>query len=134
MKLLLDTHIALWYMTDDARLSRNAKAWISNGENAVFYSIVSVWEVAIKRQSKAHSMPVSDAEFVNYAEETGFQDLPLTKEHIAALKTLHLNQSAKEHHDPFDRILISQAKVEKMLFLTHDERLSGYEENCVLVI
>ena len=134
MKLLLDTHIVLWYISDDSRLSEEAKAWINNGENEVYYSLVSVWEVAIKRQIGTRKMPLSDEEFVAYAEESNMNCLTLTKDHIAALKTLALKEAAKEHHDPFDRMLICQAKAENMLFMTHDQLLQGYGEPCVLLV
>ena len=134
MKLLLDTHIVLWYITDDSRLSEEARAWINNGENEVYYSLVSVWEVAIKRQIKARNMPVTDEEFIKYAEESGINCLILKKEHIAALKTIALKEYAKEHHDPFDRMLICQAKAENILLMTHDELLRGYGEPCVLIV
>lgn len=134
MKLLLDTHVVLWYITEDERLSEEAKAWINNGENEVYYSLVSVWEVAIKHQAKKKKMPLTDEDFVSYAEETGMTCLVLEKKHIAMLKSLTLQETAKEHHDPFDRILISQAKSENMLLLTHDRLLKGYGEPCVITI
>ena len=134
MKLLLDTHVVLWYITEDERLSDEAKAWINNGENEVYYSLVSVWEVAIKHLAKRNKMPLTDEDFVSYAEETGMSFLALEKKHIAMLKTLTLQEAAKEHHDPFDRILISQAKSENMLLLTHDRLLKGYGEPCVITI
>ena len=134
MKLLLDTHIVLWYISEDSRLSEEAKAWINNGENEVYYSLVSVWEVAIKRQTGTRKMPLSDEEFVAYAEESNMNCLMLTKDHIAVLKTIALKESAKEHHDPFDRMLICQAKAENMLFMTHDQLLQGYGEPCVLLV
>ena len=134
MKILLDTHIVLWAITDDPRLSADAKGWLKNGTNDIYYSIISVWEVAIKRQTKRGRMPLNDEEFVNYAEKTGMTCLGVTKEHIALLKTLTLKQSAKEHHDPFDRILICQAKSENLMLMTHDDALQGYGEPCVLIL
>ena len=134
MRLLLDTHIVLWYIADDPRLNDNAKTWISSGENAVYYSLVSLWEVAIKHQNNMRAMPLSDEEFAEYAERSGMRPLGLSREHIAALKTLRRDASVKEHHDPFDRMLICQAKVENMLFMTHDRILQGYGEACVLVV
>ena len=134
MRFLLDTHIVLWYVSDDSRLSEKAKAWISDGENEIYYSLVSVWEVAIKRQAGKQRMPLSDEEFVAYAEGSGMNCLALNKKHIAALKTLALRESAKEHHDPFDRILICQAKSENLILMTHDDALQGYGEPCVLIV
>ena len=134
MRFLLDTHIVLWYLTEDPALSQQVKDWISSGENDVFYSLVSVWEVAIKHQHTKHSMPLSEDEFVEFAEETGIKRLGLTKEHIMTLRTLTWRGTTREHHDPFDRMLISQAKSENMFFLTHDHLLPGYEEPCVISV
>ena len=134
MRLLLDTHIVLWAVTNDRRLSQRAAQWIKNVDNEVYYSLISVWEVAIKHQSKPEIITLSDEEFVAYAEQTGFQCLALKKTHIALLKTLAPKKTVKEHHDPFDRMLICQAKAEKMLLMTHDHLLDGYEESCVLTV
>ena len=79
MRLLLDTHVVLWAITNDERLTRKAAEWIINGENEVFYSLLSVWEDAIKHQNKPDKMPLTDEEFATYAEQTGFQCLPLHK-------------------------------------------------------
>ena len=133
MRLLLDTHILLWYLTDDAKLPKKAKAWIDDAELAC-YSIISLWEAAIKHSISAARMPVSDEELAVYAEKTGIECLPLSRYHVAALKTLRREPGAREHHDPFDRILLCQAKVENMMLLTRDALLRGYTESCVLFV
>ena len=132
MKLLLDTHILLWYVTNDARLSLQAKAWIDDPLNDVYYSLVSLWEVAIKHLISHERMPVSDEELSEYAEQSGIRCLNLSKHHISLLKTLHRDENAKPHHDPFDRMLICQAKSENMLLLTHDSLIPDYGESCVV--
>ena len=134
MKLLLDTHIVLWYITDDQRLPVLAREMINNPENEVYYSMVSLWEVAIKHQISSQRMPVSDESFSKFAEASGLLCMQLKKEHIAALKTLNRKKEAKEHHDPFDRMLISQAKQENVLLITHDSALTGYDEACILYV
>lgn len=134
MRLLLDTHIVLWAITNDERLTQKAAEWIANGENEVFYSLLSVWEIAIKHNKKPDKLPLTDDEFVAYAEQTGLQCLTLNKKHISALKTLQRKEGTGEHHDPFDRLLICQAKTENMLLLTHDHLLSYYGEPCVLTV
>ena len=73
-------------------------------------------------------------DIVEFAEETGIKRLGLTKEHIMTLRTLTWRGTTREHHDPFDRMLISQAKSENMFFLTHDHLLPGYEEPCVISV
>lgn len=134
MRLLLDTHIALWYASDDSKLSPKAKDLIRAPANSVYCSIVSVWEVAIKHSLSTEKMPVSDEKFCGYARRFGDGLLALEERHIAMLKTLRLAPGAKEHRDPFDRMLICQAKAENMTLLTHDALLQGYEEPCVLLV
>lgn len=134
MRILLDTHIALWYALGDSRLPAKAKDMIRNGARSVHYSVVSVWEIAIKHSIIPRKMPVSDERFCAYANGLGFGYVPLSRKHIAALKTLRLAPGAKEHHDPFDRMLLCQAKTEGLVLLTHDALLQGYGEPCVLVM
>ena len=134
MKILLDTHIALWYASSDAKLPEKARELICDGAECVYYSIISLWEVAIKHNISSKRMPVSDTEFADYAENLGFVFQPMEREHIALLKTLHLAPGAQEHRDPFDRMLICQAKAEGMRLLTHDALLQGYNEPCVLLV
>ena len=134
MKLLLDTHIVLWYIANDARLSSYMKALISSRDNEVYYSLASLWEVAIKHMISVKRMPVSDEEFSDYAEKSGLKCLYLSKQHIALLKTLRRREDVKEHHDPFDRIILCQAKAENMMLMTHDSAFQGYGEACVLLV
>ena len=134
MRVLLDTHIVLWYIVNDSRMSAQIREIINSRDNEIYYSIVSLWEVAIKRQISRARMPVSDEDFSMWAEASNMRCLLLRKEHIAALKSLKRAENSGEHHDPFDRMLICQAKTENMTFLTHDKLLRGYEENCILCV
>ena len=114
MKLLLDTHIVLWYITDDQRLPVIAREMINNPENEVYYSMVSLWEVAIKHQISSQRMPVSDESFSRFAEASGLLCMQLKKEHIAVLKTLNRKKEAKEHHDPFDSMHIISCGIKEL--------------------
>ena len=76
-------------------------------------------------------MPVSEEEFVRLCEDTGFTRLPIEKEHIFLLKTLSRPGDAQKHNDPFDRMLIAQAKFEDLMLLTHDSQFPYYGEKCV---
>ena len=134
MMYLLDTHIVLWYITDSDRLPARIKAAINSLDNVICYSIVSVWEVAIKHQISLLRMPVSDEDFSRYADDSGMICLMLAKQHIAALKTLRRMPGAREHHDPFDRMLLAQAKTENMTLISHDRLLLGYGESCILTV
>ena len=133
MRLLLDTHVVLWYVSGNTKLSVAARRQIESAEVAC-YSAVSLWEVAIKHSISAAVMPTSDEDFAAYADSARLEYLPLSKHHISMLKTLRLAPDAKEHRDPFDRMLICQAKAEGMRLLTHDALLAGYGEPCVFLV
>ena len=134
MKLLLDTHILLWAITDDPRLSEKARKLIQNPDNEIFYSIVSPWEVEINRLAHPDKMPIGGEALVKYCIESGYRRHTIREEHVFLLHTLRWEQAAPPHHDPFDRILICQCMADDMLFITHDTRLSGYNEPCVLTV
>ncbi len=136
MNILLDTHLLLWALIDDSRLPVQAKNIILDEESIVFYSVASVWEVAIKHIKKPNQMLLNDEEFVKGCKMAGFRSLPIKERHIAMLKTLKRKQGkdVPEHHDPFDRLLICQSKAENMKFLTHDSLLSGYSEECIIYV
>ena len=116
MKLLLDTHVFIWAVAGDKRLKSAARAKISAAE-AVYVSAGSIWEIAIKaRLGKIEG----DAEAVAI-EASGFQELPVTTRHAAAVAGLPLH-----HTDPFDRLLLAQAFSEPLHLLTADHALAAY--------
>ena len=96
--------------------------------------MASVWEVAIKHIIKPENMPVSEEEFVRLCEDTGLTRLPIEAGHIFLLKTLSRPNDAPKHNDPFDRLLIAQAKYENLVLLTHDSQFSYYGEKCVMSV
>lgn len=130
--LLLDTHIILWMISDDKRLSQKAKAIIKENFDSVYYSIASMWEVQIKYSVK--KMPISGIDFMHYCEQSGYHKLPIDDLHVKELANLERDESAPPHNDPFDRIMLSQAKAEGFTFLTHDPFFRGYNEPCVVEV
>lgn len=134
MNVLLDSHILLWALTDDVHLSQKAREYISNPDNFIFYSVASVWELAIKHQLHPEIIEFSSKELIAYCDEAGYESLDLSLEHVLMLETLKRPETAPKHKDPFDRILISQAKADDMVFLTHDELLPDYGESCVVLV
>ncbi|MBS0615021.1 MAG: type II toxin-antitoxin system VapC family toxin [Verrucomicrobia bacterium] len=120
MKLLLDTHVFLWWIKGDRRLPKNTKSKISQAED-VFVSSASIWEATIKIKLKKLDVDVN--RMVNAITESGFAQLPILVEHAAAVSRL-----PDIHRDPFDRILIAQAIVEPLTFLTADAELKSYSE------
>lgn len=130
--LLLDTHIILWMISDDKRLSQKAKTIIKENFDSVYYSIASMWEVQIKYGVK--KMPISGIDFMHYCEQSGYHKLPIDDLHVKELANLERDESAPPHNDPFDKILLSQAKAEGVTFLTHDPFFRGYNEPCVVEV
>ena len=136
MKYLLDTSILLWHVGKSKRFSEAARSILSDNTNEIYYSIVSIWEHAIKYIKKPEkTVNVSPQELSKLCLLSGLEELPLRAAHIYALETLSFPEDAKkQHNDPFDRILISQAKSEGMILLTHDVLLPYYNENCIVYV
>jgi len=130
----LDTHIALWAISDSKRLGEDIRVLLENKENSVYFSMASVWEVAIKRKLHPDQMPMDEEVFVSLCEETGFERLDIRLPHIFALKELSRQETEPRHNDPFDRLLLAQAKSEGFRFVTHDSLITGYNEPCVMMI
>ena len=134
MKLLLDSHILIWAINDDPRLSDKARYLILDSNNTIYYSVASIWEVSIKHAIHPDNVSFSGEELAAFAEDAGFLSLDLKNKHVFSLDTLVRTEEAPRHQDPFDRILIAQAKEENMSFLTHDSMLQYYEEKCIVAV
>lgn len=134
MKLLLDTHILLWTLADDAHLSEKARELLENGENDIYYSIASIWEIQMKCLSHPGQMDFTAEQVFHYCEESGFYKLPVHETHIFHLRELRRAEHAPPHKDPFDKIMICQAAVENMLFVTHDHLIADYNEPCIYAV
>lgn len=117
MKLLLDTHVVLWWVSDNRRLGREARRAIATAD-FVWVSAASGWEVATK-VAKGH-LRVSEPVRVTVAADN-FTELPFTLRHAEELQRLPLH-----HRDPFDRILVAQARVEGATLVSHDRELEPY--------
>lgn len=134
MKLLLDTHVLIWALNGDSRLSEKARDLILNPDNAVYYSTVSILEVAIKHALHPDNVAFTGKELAQYCQEAGFLPVELRDRHVFALETLVREENAPQHYDPFDRILVAQAKAESMVFLTHDPLIPYYKEKCIFPV
>lgn len=132
MKYLLDTHVLFWAMSEENKLPDDVLSIINDPDNEIFYSTASVWEVVIKHAKNAANMPVSGLEFMRECMKAGFEPLPIENEHVLAVSKLKRKKNEPQHNDPFDRVLIAQAKTERMTFITHDHLLNGYSEKCVM--
>jgi len=119
MKLLLDTHILLWWLADDKQLNKKLRAAISSIDHLVFVSSVSAWEISIKKSLGKLEAP---DDFDDILLENTFEPLLLNFEHARLAGKL-----PKHHNDPFDRMLIAQAMVEDFTLVTVDKHLSQYD-------
>jgi PIN domain nuclease of toxin-antitoxin system len=119
MKLLLDTHVFLWWDSNDAHLPETLRAAIASTRNQVFVSAVTVWEISIKRASGKLIFGQAVGKAI---EGHGFLPVPITVEHAewaGGLESLH--------RDPFDRLLVAQAQLEGLVLVTVDEQILRYQ-------
>ena len=121
MKLLLDTHLVLWWEADHPRLPQVVRDMIGNEAESVFVSRASLWEIAIKMSIGRLKMDI--AKFVANLEKHGFEWLDIKNDHLLAVAGLPLHA---DHRDPFDRLLVAQSQTEPLLLLTADANLSRY--------
>ena len=119
MQLLLDTHALLWWLNDDGRLGPAARDVIADPANAVFVSAVSAWEIAAKR---ARGKLAFDGEVGASIEPCGFLELSIDVAHAEAVADL-----PKHHADPFDRLLVAQARSEGLWLVTSDSAIQQYD-------
>lgn len=134
MRYLLDTHIILWALCDSDKLSPLVRAMLQNPLNHFLFSTASVWEVAIKHERNPSLMLVSGKEYSEKCVEMGLAGLPVENKHVHLLETLKRSPNELPHKDPFDRIMLAQAKAEGIKFITHDSLIPGYNEPCVMFV
>lgn len=120
MRILLDTHIALWAVVGSRALPARAREAILAADE-VLVSVASVWEVAIKHSIGKGEMPVSAGQALQAFEDAGYQLLDIKPAHVTHLERLPLL-----HKDPFDRLLVAQAQVEPLTLVTADEQVGRY--------
>lgn len=128
MRLLLDTHIALWAITDSPVLPAEARRYILAPSNEVYVSAASIWEISIKHGLGRGNMPISGSDAVDYFSQAGYMTLDVSSHHAALVENL-----PSHHADPFDRMLVAQALSEPMRLLTHDKLIALYSDTVILV-
>jgi PIN domain nuclease of toxin-antitoxin system len=123
MQLLLDTHALLWWLTDSPRLRAAWRRAIGDSQTRVLVSAASIWEIAIKSAMGRLGLDLpQDVALENFAALCGFEDLPVSARHAAAVLEL-----PPHHADPFDRILVAQARLERLTLVTADKAMRAYE-------
>ena len=120
MRLLLDTHLVLWWVAGSPKLPPGSISLIDQADS-VFVSRASLWEVAIK--ASIGKLKLDLEKFTNNIDKTGFEWLDIKNAHIITVATLPL---IDDHKDPFDRLLVAQSQSEPLLLLTADPRLARY--------
>jgi len=131
LRLLLDTHLALWSLTDDPRLSETARGLILDPANEVCVSAVTLWELAIKHglgREGPSVMPISAHEVQVLFAAAGYCLIPITSEQTVIAETL-----PPIHADPFDRLLIAQGLTEALVLATHDATMASYNARIIHV-
>jgi PIN domain nuclease of toxin-antitoxin system len=121
MRVLTDTHVLLWALLRPARLDAACREVLESPEHQVFFSAVNLWEIAIKRALDRPDFDVEPDAVHRAALETGFRELPISAVHATAVRHL-----PPHHRDPFDRLLIVQARIEPLLLMTDDPLISLY--------
>ena len=134
MKILIDTHLAIWTMVTPNKLPKNFIEKLKDLNNMVYVSIVSVWEVAIKNIKNKKAMPMTEKEFVDFCRGMEFEIMPLKLAHIMNLRNLKVKDENITHKDPFDKIIIAQSAYENIEFYTRDEVLKNYTYENINII
>lgn len=121
MNLLLDTHFLLWAAFDQEKVVGRARLLIEDPANTLWFSVASIWEVAIKRGLQRPDFTVDPGVLRAGLLASGYQELAIEGRHVVGLSALPVH-----HRDPFDRLLVVQAVAEGMILLTADRRLGPY--------
>ena len=127
MRVLLDTHIALWAVVGSKRLAPRARQLILAADN-VFVSVASLWEIAIKHGLRRGDMPISSAQALQVFVDAGYELIEIRPEHALAVEGL-----AAIHGDPFDRMLVAQALAEPLTLITSNAVVASYSPSIVKV-
>ena len=127
-RLLLDTHLVLWWLNGDARLPQPVLERVQAPEAEVFVSQASLWEMAIKVSTGRLQVDLPELE--RQLPLQGFRWLPISNAHLLAVAEL---ESDGVHRDPFDRLLVCQSRVEPMLLLTVDSQLRSFGSTVIVI-
>ena len=122
MRLLLDTHALLWWYSDDPRLPKSARKIIAQQDNSIFVSAAAAWEIATKfRLGKLATASELVQDFGGYVDREKFMSLPVSQDH-----GIRAGMLPGPHQDPFDRMLIAQAEIEKLFIVSNEKIFDQY--------
>lgn len=128
MRILVDTHVLLWAVSDSRRLSSGARDLLEDTGNTLYCSTASLWEIAIKSALRRQDFDIDLREFRQALETMEIEELPVLGQHTEAVAGL-----PAMHKDPFDRMLIAQSMTEPLVLLTNDAVLAQYWDGVKLV-
>ena len=128
MKYLVDTHLAIWSVADSGKLSAKAAKMMGDAGSVFFFSAASIWEIAIKQAKHPEDIPIAAEEARNLFLEAGYREMPVLSPH-----SILAGRLPPFHADPFDRMLVAQAKSEGMKLLTHDRVIPQYGDFVIRV-
>lgn len=134
MNILLDTNLIIFAMYKPETLNSEAIEWLNNTQHTFFYSVLSLWEIEIKHNKNPNVMPLTAQMVEKLCIQCGMKKLNLCSKHIYNLKSLVLPDNAPRHKDPFDKMLLCQANIDNLTFLTHDSKLPNYGLDCVVYV
>lgn len=124
MRLMLDTHVLLWWLQDNARLGQRARDFIADSANQVTISVATPWEISVKH--RIGKMDDSGAAVMDVLPEQGMTLIDLSPEHLRVLEAMPLH-----HRDPFDHLIIAQALAERAIVVTDDAMFPEYGVRCI---
>lgn len=128
MKYLLDTHILLWAVEDNPKLSQKARQIINNEDNELLFSVASIWEIAIKVGRGKPDFLFNPSLLRRVLLDAGYLEIPILGHHVPFVQEL-----PNIHKDPFDRLLIATAKMEGFILMTADGHIAKYSQDILLV-
>lgn len=132
MNILLDTHYALWCLFNSDKLKPEIIELIENPNNDIYVSASSIWEISNKHLNKPEKMPISGEELYEECLKNDFWILPVQAKVIKEYENLKLKKDVYINKDPFDRILVAQAKHYKYMLLSHDRCMKYYDEPYII--
>lgn len=135
MKVLLDTHILVWAILDSEEMPDSVRKLLTNKDTEVYVSTTSVWEATIKNMRHPDEFEINGNALLEESKNAGFKIISITPKDALEVYSLKYPKSGvKQHKDPFDRLLLAQAKRRKMILLTKDELIANYDEDCFIYV
>lgn len=132
MRYLLDTHIVMWALANHPKLKNDVRDILLNPKNEIYYSVVSPWEVEIKHLKDKERFTLTGKQLSFLCEQAGFINININTKRIEEIQNVKTINNV-EHNDPFDKMLLAQARSENMILITHDKKFKNYLDSHLFV-